>query len=75
MLNENMKCKECEKKKRPWMSLKGDGWCEVHKGKFFFSQKGQICPICAKENNQCTDCGKVLLENETRPVRRILPDC
>jgi hypothetical protein len=59
-----MRCKECENKKRKWSLIKGDGWCEIHKTKFFFNQKGQICPICAKENKLCNNCGKSLLEDE-----------
>lgn len=61
-----MKCEECRNKKKSFLSLKGDGWCDVHKGKFFFSEKGNPCPICARENNLCTRCGKVL-KNERRP--------
>jgi len=57
-----MKCKECENKPERLLSLKGDGWCEVHKMKFFFSERNNPCPICARENNLCDRCGKELKE-------------
>ena len=56
----NMKCNECKIRKKHWAQLKGDGWCEVHKGKFFFDERGKPCPICAKEQNLCERCGKKL---------------
>ena len=52
-----MCCDKCIKHP-PYNDIRGDGFCQKHKYRFYMGHLKKPCPKCAQEEGLCYECGE-----------------